>query len=146
MSVKERLREYIKRLDISERAFCLSIDTGGSFVNNIRLSIAPDKLERIAHVYPDLNLTWLMTGHGEMLNEEKSAIEPVKPAIANPFSYESKLHEREKTDRYIESLNKVISTQDGLIDILKSENQRLKEEIAELQRQLHGPEQHSKAV
>lgn len=146
MSVKERIREYVKFKHMSERAFCLSIGVGGAYINNIKVSMAPDKIERIGQTYPDLNLTWLMTGHGEMLNEEKSAIEPVKPAIANPFSYGSKLHEREKTDRYIESLNKVISTQDGLIDILKSENQRLKEEIAELQRQLHGPEQHSKAV
>ena len=38
------------------------------YVNNIRTSITPDKLVKIAQAYPDLNISWLMIGEtgGEM--------------------------------------------------------------------------------
>lgn len=39
MGVKERLREYIKTLNISEREFCRQIGVSSSYVNNIRQSI-----------------------------------------------------------------------------------------------------------
>lgn len=41
MGVKERLREYIKTLNISEREFCRQIGVSSSYVNNIRQSIQP---------------------------------------------------------------------------------------------------------
>jgi transcriptional regulator with XRE-family HTH domain len=147
MSVKERIREFLKSKSISERAFCLSIGVSTAYVGNIRMSIQPDKLDRIAQVYPELNLTWLMTGQGEMVNSAVSIVEqPVKRAILNPMSYEGRMYEREVNDKLIESLNKVIATQEGLINVYERENQRLREKIEELERQLHNPDQHSKAV
>ena len=47
MGVKERLREYIKTLNISEREFCRQIGVSSSYVNNIRQSIQPDKMKAI---------------------------------------------------------------------------------------------------
>ncbi|NCB42875.1 MAG: XRE family transcriptional regulator [Clostridia bacterium] len=67
MGVKERLREYIKTLKISEREFCRQIGVSTSYVNSIRTSIQPDKMKSIAEVFPELNPIWLMTGDGEML-------------------------------------------------------------------------------
>jgi transcriptional regulator with XRE-family HTH domain len=145
MTVKERIKEFVKIKGLSERAFCLSVGVGGSYISTLRVSIAPDKLDRIAQVYPDLNLTWLMTGHGEMLNDEKSGNEPIKTEVFNPYSYESKLHERELSNNVIDQQQKLIDSQAGLIGVLERENHKLREEIAELQRQLHGPEQRSKA-
>jgi len=146
MTVKERIKEFVKKKDISERAFCLSIGVGGSYISTLRVSIAPDKLDRIAQVYPELNLTWLMTGHGKMLNEEKNGAEQVSPAVFNPISHESKLHERELSSQIIDQQQKLIDSLQGLIDVLRSDNQKLREELEELKRQMPHPEQHSKAV
>ena len=66
MGVKERLREYIKTLNISEREFCRQIGVSVSYVNSIRTSI-PDKMKAITERFPDLNPIWLLTGDGEML-------------------------------------------------------------------------------
>ena len=65
--VKQRLRNYIKTLQISEREFCRRIGTSTSYVNSIRKSIQPEKLKAITEAFPDLNPVWLMTGAGEML-------------------------------------------------------------------------------
>ena len=67
MGVKERLREYIKTLNISEREFCRRIGVSSSYVNNIRQSIQPDKMKAIGEKFPELNPMWLLTGDGEML-------------------------------------------------------------------------------
>lgn len=67
MGVKERLREYIKTLNISEREFCRQIGVSSSYINNIRQSIQPDKMKAIGEKFPELNPMWLLTGDGEML-------------------------------------------------------------------------------
>ena len=69
MGVKERLREYIKTLNISEREFCRRIGVSSSYVNNIRQSIQPDKMKAIGEQFPELNPMWLLTGDGTMRNE-----------------------------------------------------------------------------
>ena len=62
MGVKERLREYIKTLNISEREFCRQIGVSSSYVNNIRQSIQPDKMKAIGEKFPELNPMWLLNG------------------------------------------------------------------------------------
>lgn len=72
MSVKERIKEYINYKDISIRKFCLNIGVTAAYVNNISKSIPPEKIDRISKYYPDLNITWLITGEGEMIKEEST--------------------------------------------------------------------------
>ena len=67
IGVKQRLKEFIKTLRISDREFCRRIGTSTSFVNSIRKSVQPDKLKAITENFPELNPIWLMTGEGEML-------------------------------------------------------------------------------
>lgn len=68
MNVKERLKEFIKYKNYSVRRFETEIGLSHGYVNNIRVSIQPDKLISIALRFPDLNLNWLFTGNGKMLN------------------------------------------------------------------------------
>ena len=72
MGVKERLREYIKTLNISEREFCRQIGVSSSYVNNIRQSIQPDKMKAIGEKFPELNPMWLLTGDGTMRNGDNN--------------------------------------------------------------------------
>ena len=65
--VKERLIQFLRSEKINMSQFAREIDVSNSFVNNIRQSIQPDKIKRIAIKYPQLNTDWLLTGNGEML-------------------------------------------------------------------------------
>lgn len=67
-SVKERLRYFLKINDIKAVDFCRSIGVSLGFISGMRESIQPDKLKSIAIKYPSLNISWLMTGIGEMGN------------------------------------------------------------------------------
>ena len=67
MTVKQRLIAFAKTKEKSVRAFEIKTGLTVGYVNAIRVSIQPDKIQRIASHYPDLNTEWLLTGEGEML-------------------------------------------------------------------------------
>lgn len=69
-SVKERLREFLKCQKIKATDFCIAIGVSSGFIAGMRESIQPDKLKSIAMNYPELNISWLMTGLGDMLNSQ----------------------------------------------------------------------------
>lgn len=73
MTVKERLIEYIKSIGISQGKFEKSVGLSNGYVNNIRKSIQPDKIQSISLCYPSLNTGWLLTGEGAMLRESEES-------------------------------------------------------------------------
>ena len=66
-SVKERLKQFIDTLNISEREFSRRIGVSSSYVMSIKKSIQPDKMQAISIHFPELNPLWLLLGQGEML-------------------------------------------------------------------------------
>ena len=64
-SVKERLKQFIDTLNISEREFCRRIGVSSSYVMSIKKSIQPDKMQAISIQFPELNPLWLLLGQGE---------------------------------------------------------------------------------
>jgi len=83
--VKERLILYLKHKKLSQGKFEKSIGMSNGYVTNIRQSIQPDKLEKIASQFPDLNISWLLVGEelgGKMLNETEKKKERVAPKDA----------------------------------------------------------------
>ena len=66
-NVKNRLIKFIMFKNISINKFETEVGFSQGYIKNISKSIQPDKMEKIAKVYPELNLGWLMTGEGEML-------------------------------------------------------------------------------
>ena len=69
-TVKERLILYLEYKCISKRKFEMLIGVSNGYINNMRKSVQPDKIESITLHFPDLNTGWLLTGNGEMLNAE----------------------------------------------------------------------------
>lgn len=74
MTVKERLVEYVSSKGLSKSEFGRRIGVSSAFISSMRRSLQPDKVESIALNFPDLNITWLLTGEGSMLNEENALV------------------------------------------------------------------------
>ena len=73
--VKERLVSFIKYKKMSQGGFEKAIGTSNGYVGSIRQSIQPDKLERIAQLFPELNISWLLVGEmlgGPMLKKDRT--------------------------------------------------------------------------
>lgn len=73
-TIKERLILFIRHLNIGQGKFESRCGLANGYVNNIRRSITPEKLQQIARQYPELNSGWLMTGEGEMLKESATNV------------------------------------------------------------------------
>lgn len=74
-NVKSRLVRFLKYKKMPMARFEKIIGTANGYVNSIRSSINPDKLERIATEFPELNITWLLIGEplgGPMLKPKVS--------------------------------------------------------------------------
>jgi hypothetical protein len=66
--VKHRLKAYLEKNEIKDSDFCRTICVSQGYISGMRKSIQPDKLKSIAINYPSLNIGWLLTGEGDMLN------------------------------------------------------------------------------
>lgn len=77
-TIKDRLKLFIKTQGIGQGKFEVKCGLSNGYVNNIRQSIQPDKLQKIALAFPNLNTGWLMTGEGEMLRNASSLPQPRK--------------------------------------------------------------------
>lgn len=60
--VKERLVAFLADIGWSQSKFERECGMSNGYVNNIRQSIQPDKLQRIAQRFPALNISWLLIG------------------------------------------------------------------------------------
>ena len=65
--VKQRLVQFIKYMNLTQKEFEERCDMSNGYVSNIRKSIGTDKLQNIVQQFPELNRDWLLYGEGEML-------------------------------------------------------------------------------
>lgn len=72
--MKQRIKEYLKYKGVKIIDFSATIGVSNAYISSIRRSIQPDKLVRIQQAYPDLNIEWLVTGRGNMLNTPQQAM------------------------------------------------------------------------
>lgn len=76
VSVKQRLIQFIKYKGIGQGKFEKTVGLSNGYINQLRHSPSPQKIQMIIGAYPDLNQSWLLTGEGEMLNSVKKGTEP----------------------------------------------------------------------
>jgi phage repressor protein C with HTH and peptisase S24 domain len=80
--MRERLMEFIKEKDISNRKFLLKCGLSGTYINTLTGNPSGDTIKKIEAAYPELNTDWLLTGEGEMLKI------PATLTIYNPTAEE----------------------------------------------------------
>lgn len=85
MSVKERLKKFIGFNGLSVREFERNCNLSNGTVNGIRNNISPKIRNMILEKYPTLNLLWLITGEGEMLQNSNQKL---KAKNKDNFSFE----------------------------------------------------------
>lgn len=67
VTVKERIKLFLQHLKIGQNSFEAKIGWSNGYINNTK-NISADKLKQVFNEYPQLNLEWLITGEGEMIN------------------------------------------------------------------------------
>lgn len=67
-TAKTRLLDYLRHLGIGQQKFEKSIGMSNGWCSKSGDSIRASTLEKIQDVYPELNISWLVSGVGNMLN------------------------------------------------------------------------------
>lgn len=67
MSLKERLKDFIKSQSITIKDFERSLGMSNGYVNSISKGLGDEYMTRLIEKYPTLNIPWLLTGEGDML-------------------------------------------------------------------------------
>lgn len=67
MSIKDRLLLYCKEKRTTIGTFCRHAGISSSYFNNVKTDIGKEIQARIRNTYDDLNVDWLRTGEGDML-------------------------------------------------------------------------------
>lgn len=71
-TLQDRLKQFITSLDLSVLAFENECGMAQGTVNKMTDNSRQRTLEKIRKHYPQLNMEWLKTGEGEMLNHRSS--------------------------------------------------------------------------
>ena len=72
--IHKRLSELCKELKISERKFSTSIGKSPSYISSLNKDITSEVLHNISVKYKHVNIMWIITGEGEMLNNKSTNI------------------------------------------------------------------------
>lgn len=70
--MKERLLEFLAYLGMGQNAFEEAVGLSNGSISKITKGMRSDNIAKIAKRYPELNITWLVIGEGEMLNRVNS--------------------------------------------------------------------------
>ncbi len=85
MGVKDRLKRFIAEMKMSQGKFERACGFANGYVNNIRRSISPDKMQSIIEQFPMLSIDWLLTGQGDMFRSENNLPEEKNDVDVNFF-------------------------------------------------------------
>ncbi|BFP43028.1 hypothetical protein FGF1_38730 [Flavobacteriaceae bacterium GF1] len=73
----DRIIQFIQYAGLSARKFDMSIGASNGYTLRMKknhASVGSDVIENIVRTYPQLNLIWLITGEGEMLNPDEAVL------------------------------------------------------------------------
>jgi transcriptional regulator with XRE-family HTH domain len=83
-NINTRIGQLIDDLGLSKNQFARNIKSSSAMVSKITnqaTNFGKDMLEKIITAYPNLNVTWLLTGIGEMWNTNTNASPPADDEI-----------------------------------------------------------------
>lgn len=120
MTLKQRVIQYCDYAGIKISAFERRASLSNGYFNQVKKDPSPSKLSQIKSIFPDLNIEWLLTGEGQMLNTQID-----QPAAGSDAMFtdgadyqtmkEMKLFEAlERRDREVDRLICIIERMQGI--------------------------------
>ncbi len=144
MNTLQRIKQYIDYKGISNKKFEEKIGySNGAFASQLKnkRTIGSDKIENILNIFNELNPTWLLTGKGSMLLNNKkeniaaelAAVYKVTPPVQEkePPQVSSLQYEIQSLKERIKDKEEIISLQKDRIEKDAFEIKELKEKITQ---------------
>lgn len=95
--MQKRLFDLCDALEISRRQFSMNIGRSAAYVGNLKDDITVDVVNKILAIYPQVSMTWLVTGKGNMFVKE-----PLTEDLSSYIMQENKELKKENKELYAE--------------------------------------------
>lgn len=115
-TIKQRIKQFCNEIGISVKAFEEHSNLSNGYVNGISKSIGDEKLKTISLSFPQLNITWLLTGDGEMLNSEGCQSSSGETITMSREAWQTIVSQQETIRSQQEDLSRLIAAMLGKID------------------------------
>jgi len=118
MNFKERLLEFLQYLGIGQTKFEEKTGLGRASISKIKDGMSAPNLAKISEAYPELNIEWLITGHGSMLKNILDVPQVSDSQITSLLREQiTDLKDTiDRKDREINNLNQEIGRLKGILD------------------------------
>lgn len=133
MSVKKRLKDFIKSQKMTISGFEKDINVSNGYVNSISKGIGGEVLLSILEKSPNLNINWLLTGEGFMLKE------PVPPAVSSSQSQENDNEVVALLKENNATLKDQLRDKERILTFQEERIKNLEQEILNLKKQTKSP-------
>lgn len=97
-TIKERLNLFVEKQGLTGRAFSASIGKSVSYLGMMKDNISTDILTKIHEVYPQVNISWLLFGEGDMFVTDSQQQIEHEHVISNEVGHA--ITTTDKTDKY----------------------------------------------
>lgn len=130
MTVRERLKEFLRDQRISQAEFARAIGVSTGYVNAIQKGIGSDVILAIQEQFPDLSILWLLTGEGPMLHSQAAAgaVPPGPAPIPDTAGTETSTNNNMTKDDFLQ----ILKRKDDQLSELIYQNRVLTDVIARL--------------
>lgn len=105
MTIKERVIRYIESSGMSVRQFESKASLSNGAVSKMGNSTRRSVIDRICNAFPDLNITWLLTGEGGMLKDKNTAYRNEIEELTPEEMQDLRKHLRDGTCRFVPLVN-----------------------------------------
>jgi predicted RNase H-like nuclease (RuvC/YqgF family) len=129
MEINDRIRIFLKYKKITIQNFEISIGRTNGYLSHTKSPTA-NVIKDIIRVYPELNLSWLIAGEGEMLkstNQNNNSMQPKNEELFNEVI--------KAKDETIQAQEKTIHVLDKRVEDLESQNAELRENLGLINKQ-----------
>lgn len=115
--ITKRIKEYVLYKGIRVNQFEQLCNLSNGYVNQIKRSIGEEKLKTISRRFPDLNISWVLTGIGNMIQnqdiKDSNNNKTIKEAIIQRIKeiIENKLLSESQFSKLISANQKTINQQ-----------------------------------
>jgi hypothetical protein len=134
LSAKERILLYLEYKGCSQYDFSKKTGLSNGFLKS-GSSVSSDNLKLLSNIYGDLNLIWVVTGEGSMLN--KGDVKSVNQSIINGYNVQTGSNSNMDNRQYYSDSPDVLKAQIDERDRLLAEKEiRIKEKDAQINKLL----------
>ena len=118
--LRSRVRQYCEYMNIRVSQFEKMAGLSNGYFNQVSKKPSDAKLDSIAKAHPRLNIDWLCTGHGEMIQEVSTNENELPSPVADDKSLIAELRAQiEKLEAKVDNLNQELGEKNAFIKMMR---------------------------